>query len=878
MATIFKRMVKSAAGRKDRTSKDLSIPSKSLPNSIDQIQGDSETVNTRQESAFAVSYNRSPPSPDNFSARQPSAFAVEYDRSAPRESAFAPIAELNEGYNKPYQYPYPHDPNDYSTGYNRGPPPLPQPDSERSVMPVAYSSKPPPQIPAHQAGNGSGAPARYGQAPPDTNLPSSATFAPVSYPGTFSPEAVSYPRYQPVASPQNQASQISSPAMVMYNESPAYGSLNAPIHPSMRAFDPQNITRPPSYANPTSGYPIPSDSKVTQYPSYGNQENATTQRHGQQEHEWMPQNGNTDRTRFLNEAPSYPEPRYENATASNPHIPKSNNSSSSSLYAPPMSGASSSTAPTSVYTPDRPTYQPNPPPAPRPALKTNLKYSGESSSGNYAQYSPSTNTITKPTPTTNTPNSPIDGESDPNVSKYVVRVFCQRKREEGDTLEESPRDIREFRLVNLALIKLTAGAERYVLLDAVFGELDKAIAPLLEKHWYVTPNTRIEECRISGGVRTVKIERVMVAYKGVESVIYVEFKSAEDYKAIYHQWVNADINLNHSMDVNDILQQITTIALSGLHHRHRSMCSTAMTSDLPTTNTSTTTSSTAPSLTPSNNYLLKTVYPHYTPPSPALEHLFMEATSCRSSHPALEVLVDVWNCVIGANGVYPPYQLGVSGEEGVLSVYRSFKGEDLNLSLDRKLEEEGKRNRKRRVEWSDIMFGVWRGYSCCCCIRSSCTGSTEDEGSDDRGLNETGGGGVDICTGSCGDATTTAVTTTGRGLKYVAIPEVNNKEVKLVAGYAFGKRGLDVERDILVVDRHTTDLKEGDGTGLGWTLFDAFLGTASVKAIQRMAVDHRDEMGHVIPSRVFVKYSRFEYPGEGNILLPNLLVEMRRYM
>ena len=55
-----------------------------------------------------------------------------------------------------------------------------------------------------------------------------------------------------------------------------------------------------------------------------------------------------------------------------------------------------------------------------------------------------------------------------------------------------PRDIREFRIANLALIKLEAGGERYVLLDAVFGELDKAIAPLLEKHWYrmssFTPN------------------------------------------------------------------------------------------------------------------------------------------------------------------------------------------------------------------------------------------------------------------------------------------------------------------------------------------------------------------------------------------------------
>jgi hypothetical protein len=37
--------------------------------------------------------------------------------------------------------------------------------------------------------------------------------------------------------------------------------------------------------------------------------------------------------------------------------------------------------------------------------------------------------------------------------------------------------------VKLALIRLVAGAEHHALLDIVFGEIDKNVAALLEKHF-----------------------------------------------------------------------------------------------------------------------------------------------------------------------------------------------------------------------------------------------------------------------------------------------------------------------------------------------------------------------------------------------------------
>ncbi|KAK6357490.1 hypothetical protein TWF718_001799 [Orbilia javanica] len=260
-------------------------------------------------------------------------------------------------------------------------------------------------------------------------------------------------------------------------------------------------------------------------------------------------------------------------------------------------------------------------------------------------------------------------------------------------------------------------------------------------------------------------------------------------------------------------------------------------------------------LTQTNNYTLSVFQNHYTPPSPTLESLFMEATSCRSSQPGIETLVSVYNHIKGVkhpNGLFPPYQLGVSGDEGVLCVYRSYKGEDLNFCPTSVVSNggggigKGKMGKGKGVWWSDIMYEVWRRYSA-----SSSTFSSPSTT-------------PSRCLRNKEDVT--------QKLRFVAIPEVNNEEAKVVANYAFERKGLVKERDMLVVDRDDKDCVRGEE----WTWFDAFLGTASIKAINRMAIRHADELGYVLPSRIYVKYSRFEYPHIGEILLPNFLVEMRR--
>ncbi|EGX51073.1 hypothetical protein AOL_s00054g809 [Orbilia oligospora ATCC 24927] len=303
----------------------------------------------------------------------------------------------------------------------------------------------------------------------------------VPTPGSLvSPAAVDYTRGpllpQSPYSHELESPPISTPAAVSYSPaySEMYGSINAQVHPP-----PQ---RPPQ-----------------QYASYGNPgENVANQRppYNYQEHNYAPPSPSTPKYVHQNEAQRQ-QLRFENA------YPESGNSSASSLYSQPFSSVSNSTAPTSVYSPDRPNFVPNTPNTP------------------------------------NTPNAPKNpniyadsttpSADDPNVSKFAVRLFCQRKRKEEDTHEEIPRDIREFRIANLALIKLEAGGERYVLLDAVFGELDKAIAPLLEKHWYLTLNTKIEDHYVSGGKHVVAIGNIMVAYKGTQSTLYADFRKDDDY-------------------------------------------------------------------------------------------------------------------------------------------------------------------------------------------------------------------------------------------------------------------------------------------------------------------------------------------------------------
>ncbi|KAJ6259884.1 hypothetical protein Dda_5528 [Drechslerella dactyloides] len=412
-------------------------------------------------SAPVVDYSRSAPVPFHGADTSATAQVVEYDRFAPEvydTSVTAPAVDYSR--TSPVVQPY---------GYGTYPPPPAAPGlpPRPSVAPTTYRPNAP-----------------VAQQPVDA-WPRNMTTAPVQYDAhgpPVSPEAVAYSRYQPVPSPNDMgggpARPPVSPPMVEYGQA-QYNSLDAQMY-----YQPPG-TGPPAYSSP--------EPPQRQQPHY--LENASSQKsgHNHQEHEWVPPAQPVRREQYT---PSRNENSYM-------HTP--DNSSTSSLYDPPYTAASASTAPTSIYSPGRSNYpspaasqfpQPARPPAAAPKFGNG---GGE------------------------------DDGDDPNVSKFAARIFCQRKREEGDTREEFPRDIREFRLANLALIKLVAGRERHVLLDAVFGELDKQIAPLLEKHWYVTPQTRVQDCSISGSTLATKIGPIKVAYKGDPSVLYVEFKSPDEY-------------------------------------------------------------------------------------------------------------------------------------------------------------------------------------------------------------------------------------------------------------------------------------------------------------------------------------------------------------
>jgi hypothetical protein len=88
------------------------------------------------------------------------------------------------------------------------------------------------------------------------------------------------------------------------------------------------------------------------------------------------------------------------------------------------------------------------------------------------------------TPSSKRPYSGI-GLQPGTVSKYTAKVFCQRKStsKSANPVLETPRDISEFRLAKIALIPVVAGERSFVSIDIVFGEIDKGIAGLLEKHF-----------------------------------------------------------------------------------------------------------------------------------------------------------------------------------------------------------------------------------------------------------------------------------------------------------------------------------------------------------------------------------------------------------
>jgi hypothetical protein len=59
--------------------------------------------------------------------------------------------------------------------------------------------------------------------------------------------------------------------------------------------------------------------------------------------------------------------------------------------------------------------------------------------------------------------------------------------------------VREFRLAKVALIPVAAGERRFVSLDVVFGEIDKGVAGILEKHYFRTLLITPEEVDIQKG-------------------------------------------------------------------------------------------------------------------------------------------------------------------------------------------------------------------------------------------------------------------------------------------------------------------------------------------------------------------------------------------
>ncbi|KAF3940219.1 hypothetical protein ABW19_dt0205464 [Dactylella cylindrospora] len=212
-------------------------------------------------------------------------------------------------------------------------------------------------------------------------------------------------------------------------------------------------------------------------------------------------------------------------------------------------------------------------------------------------------------------------------------------------------------------------------------------------------------------------------------------------------------------------------------------------------------------LTPENGYSLTSTLV-YTDPDPVLESLFIEASSCRTSHPAIEVRVDVWNWIPSVqpnkgndvhsgsissadlnidtrnggpakcgsrdnvNGLYPPYQLGIAHDDGVLTIHRAYKSEDLAAS-------------SRKAYFSEILFSVW----------VSPMSAGEQKMKVEMGKVK---------------------------LKWVLIPEVNNVECKMVVRYAYETLGLDTRKDMLVLDRDANDARLTE-------LWDAILGTPTVK-------------------------------------------------
>jgi len=83
----------------------------------------------------------------------------------------------------------------------------------------------------------------------------------------------------------------------------------------------------------------------------------------------------------------------------------------------------------------------------------------------------------------------------------------------------------------VALIPVIAGQRRFVSLDVVFGEVDKPLAAYLEKHFLITPSTRLSKVAgntIAGDAEVWEINPLTVAYVGITSLLYVIFRSSDE--------------------------------------------------------------------------------------------------------------------------------------------------------------------------------------------------------------------------------------------------------------------------------------------------------------------------------------------------------------
>ncbi|KAJ6259883.1 hypothetical protein Dda_5527 [Drechslerella dactyloides] len=229
-------------------------------------------------------------------------------------------------------------------------------------------------------------------------------------------------------------------------------------------------------------------------------------------------------------------------------------------------------------------------------------------------------------------------------------------------------------------------------------------------------------------------------------------------------------------------------------------------------------------LIPQNGYNFTLLKDSDTFFEPKVEDLFTAAIRCGSVQPAKEKRARIWNCIGGVqspNRDLPPYEMGVSRDEGVLTIYRGDEARDL-MEGDPK-----------QVPFSDAMFAAWKH---CCQV-------------EDRPV--------------------------ANDLKYVAIHRLKEKQLNTVAAWAFTHLQMDPARSLLVLNPDHYWNQAGPGED-PWSMYDAFLATPHIKAVQKMAANHRKELGYIFPHRIYIKYNVRYLPSGRRTFTPNLLIEMRR--